>query len=443
MLEGPSAVLRRSLSENLVFRLPADLMENLAEAHGTPYFVMDEETLRRNARDLAAAYSTYSGGLSLAYSIKANFLPRVLGTFGEEGLMFDAATVEELYFLERAVGGVERSIYTSATQTYREFSKAIGLGVRLFVVGSSNGLQNLTRAAENSDVSVDVLLRINPELDPPDDEHFYKVGKYGVPILDEDGEDALALIRTMSGRGNLRLRGFHFHVGTQVSDPSRFIRAVDRVEELLAISRAEGMNIELEMLDIGGGMPVMYDREGVSADHVAPAVADRLNALAERLGRAPHLVVESGRFLVAEAGILVSSVVNVKRYAGMTYAFLDTGYHNLLDAALVKQVYPVRVIPDDGRYEDGRVVLAGMLCDSDDVFPLPDGIRLPEMKVGGLVAFGNAGAYSVVFNMPFHAQPKPPVLFRNSREEIEVARPRESLDELFREEGGSDPAPAS
>ncbi|MGB9733648.1 MAG: hypothetical protein ACPL2E_03480, partial [Conexivisphaera sp.] len=112
MLEGPSAVLRRSLSENLVFQLPADLLMNMAEIHGTPYFMMDEATLRRNARDLAAAYSGYRGGISVAYSVKANFLPAVLRTFWDEGLLFDVATVEELYFLGRTVGNVERSIYT-------------------------------------------------------------------------------------------------------------------------------------------------------------------------------------------------------------------------------------------------------------------------------------------------------------------------------------------
>ncbi|MDP7982088.1 MAG: diaminopimelate decarboxylase family protein [Conexivisphaera sp.] len=436
MLEGPSAVLRRSLSENLVFQLPADLLMNMAEIHGTPYFMMDEATLRRNARDLAAAYSGYRGGISVAYSVKANFLPAVLRTFWDEGLLFDVATVEELYFLGRTVGNVERSIYTSATQTYREFSRAIELGVNMFVVGSANGLQNLARAAENSGRKVDVLIRINPELDPPTDDHFYKIGKYGVPLVDEDGEDALALIRYALGHEDLRLRGFHFHVGTQVSNPSRFIRALDRLEELLAMARVEGIDMNVDVLDIGGGMPVIYDEGGVDADDVAPRIVERLNALADRLEGPPDLVVESGRFLSAEAGVLVSKVLNVKRYAGFTYAFLDTGYHNLLDAALVKQVYPIRVIPRDDGAGSERVVLAGMLCDSDDVFPLGSNVEISRVEVGKLVAFGNAGAYSLVFNMPFHAQPKPPVLFRRSSGEVEVARPRERLEELFEEEGG-------
>ncbi|MGC9116155.1 MAG: diaminopimelate decarboxylase family protein [Conexivisphaera sp.] len=410
---------------------------NLAEVHGTPYFLIDELTLRRSARDLGSAYSAYAGDVSLAYSVKANFLPRILSTFHDEGLLFDVATVEELYFLERTLGSVERSIYTSATQTYREFARALELGVKLFVVGSLNGLQNLARAADNRGTSADVLIRINPELDPPTDEHFYKVGKYGVPIVDEDGEDAVALMRAATEHGNLKLRGFHFHVGTQVSDPTRFTRALDRVEELLAIARTEGLDFDLDVLDIGGGMPVTYYSGDSSVGDLAPRIVERLNALAERLGSPPELVVESGRFLVAESGVLASRVVNVKRYAGLTYAFLDTGYHNLLDAALVKQVYPVRVIPEEERPGSGRVVLAGMLCDSDDVFPLGEGSGISGIGLGKLVVFGNAGAYSIVFNMPFHAQPKPPVLFRRSSGAVEVARPRETIEELFEEEGGA------
>ncbi|MFP3263019.1 MAG: hypothetical protein RXQ62_00755 [Nitrososphaeria archaeon] len=434
MLEGPSAVLRRPLAENLLFRLPADVLINLSETYGTPYFLIDEATLRRNARDLRAAYSDYSGKVSVAYSVKANFLPRILRTFWGEGLLFDVATLEELYFLERSIGSVERSIYTSTTQTYREFSRAIDMGVRRFVVGSSNGLRNLARAAEDRGVKVEFLLRINPELVPPTDERFYKMGKFGVPIVDEDGEDAVALIEAASELEWPRLTGFHFHVGTQVTSPSKFVRALDRLEELITIARAEGRDLEVEVLDIGGGMPVIYTQGDPGLEDIAPRIIERLNSLADRLGSPPDLVIESGRFLVAEAGVLASRIVNIKRYAGLKYAFLDTGYHNLLDAAFVRQVYPIRVVPEDGHAEE-RVVLAGMLCDSDDVFPIDNGV-LRGASLGKLVVFGNAGAYSTVFNMPFHAQPKPPVLFRDLNGNVSVARPRESLKELYEEEGG-------
>ncbi len=435
MLKGPRAVLGRPLSENLVFRLPSELLLGLAELHGTPYFLIDEDTLRENARRLASAYSGYPGNVSIAYSIKANFLPVVLRTFWDEGLLFDVATVEELYFLERSVGSVDRSIYTSATQTYVEFSRALSMGVRTFVVGSLNGLRNLARAAENAGIKADFLIRINPELEAPAGDRFYKVGKYGVPLVDEDGEDALALLRLGLEQGSLRFRGFHFHVGTQVRSPSKFVRALDRLEELLAMARVAGIDVDVELIDIGGGVPVQYEDGDPGMDDVVARVVDRLGELADRLGGPPDLVVESGRFLTAEAGILASRVLNVKRYAGIKYAFLDTGYHNLLDAALVGQVYPVRVIPEGG--EEERVVLAGMLCDSDDVFPLGGRGTLAGVEVGKLVAFGNAGAYSVVFNMPFHAQPKPPVLFRRSNGEVLVARPKESLEDLYKEEGGS------
>lgn len=419
---------------NLIFKLSEQLLLELADSYGTPYFLMDEATIRRKAEELRDAYSTYIGKVSIAYSVKANFTPRVLKVYGEEGMLFDTATVEELYFVERAVGRASESVYTSVTQTYEEFRRALDHGVRLFVVGSMRGLWNLERAADRAGRKVDVLIRINPEVGyRPNSKRFYLNGKFGVPVRDPSGESGEKLVESASRSSSLRIRGFHFHVGTQVTEPEMFVNAIDRIEELVR-SRSW---LDVGIVDIGGGMPVSYDYGIPSARDISRSVVERLNELARRLGRAPDLIVESGRFLVAEAGVLASRVLNIKNYSGKLYAYLDTGYHNLLDAVLVRQVYPVRVVPaGGGSTNKRRVVLAGMLCDMDDVFPLGRMSIISGLDIGKLVVFGNVGAYSTVFNMPFHSQPKPPILFRNGDGNVEVARPRESLDALYREEGG-------
>ena len=432
--------------DNPLYRIPEELIIDLAKSYGTPYYLIDERTIRRKISELKTAYSGYSGEVVIAYSIKANFTPKILRIFHENGLMFDVATIEELYFLSKATGSVDRSIYTSVTQTYSEFYKAIREGVRLFVIGSLHGLNNLEKAAKELETKVNVLVRINPEVyNDRSSIDYVKSGKFGVPVVDNMGEDALSLMRRLEISDWLVYSGFHFHIGTQVLDAGKFALAIEKIISLEELIRDEGLNLETSVIDIGGGLPVSYDNEDVSVTDISSVVIPRLEKLSGLLKKSPKLIIESGRFLIAEAGILVSRIVNIKRYNGKRYVYLDTGYHNLLDSVLVKQVYPIRIVPgsksdclpsDDKQGGDNEIMLVGMLCDMDDIFRYSRSSVIDDVEVGKYVVFGNVGAYSIVFNMPFHSQVKPPVLLLRSNGEVEIARQRQNIDNLFVEEGG-------
>lgn len=422
------------MTRNPLHKIPDDLIIELANAYGTPYYLVDERTLLDRIMEIKRAYSRYRGGVDLAYSIKANFTPKILRIFHDNGLMFDVATLGELFFLHKATGSVRNSVYTSVTQTYEEFQRAVELGVRLFAIGSLNGLNNLRRAVGRLGARADVLVRISTNATKS-----LKDGKFGVPTRNNRGEDALKLVRALTEAGSLSLAGFHFHVGTQVLGAERFANAVEKITDLVDIARREGLDLRVNIVDMGGGLPVSYDNERVDLSEISEVVIDRLERLGALLGGYPRLLIESGRFLVAEAGMLVSRIVNVKNYDGSWYVYLDTGYHNLLDAAFVKQVYPARLVPGPSRssgVERDEVVLVGMLCDMDDVFIISRDSDVSEPEVGRYVVFGSVGAYSVVFNMPFHSQVKPPILLLRSDGRVEVARRRQSLEALYAEEGG-------
>jgi diaminopimelate decarboxylase len=155
-------------------------------------------------------------------------------------------------------------------------------------------------------------------------------------------------------------------------------------------------------------------------------------------------MIESGRFLVAESSILVSRIVNTKEYNEHKIVIVDAGYHILLDAALLKQEYPQEVVPVVSDSKDKTTALAtvknthlaGRLCDTYDVFPLSKVSNLSESEVGRYVSFYNVGAYSVVFNMPFHCQTKPPIVMKDSDGKFRLVRKGTTYDQLFREEGG-------
>jgi len=156
-----------------------------------------------------------------------------------------------------------------------------------------------------------------------------------------------------------------------------------------------------------------------------------------------ELMIESGRFLVAESSILVSKIVNTKEYSEHKIVILDAGYHLLLDAALLKQEYPQEIvsIPKNkvkttSQIPAKSIHLAGRLCDTYDIFPLSKASSLNEADVGRYMSFYNVGAYSLVFNMPFHCQIKPPVIMKTTKGEFKLVRKGTSYERLFIEEGG-------
>jgi diaminopimelate decarboxylase len=191
----------------------------------------------------------------------------------------------------------------------------------------------------------------------------------------------------------------------------------------------------MKTLDIGGGLPVSYGRRVPSPKDLAAKIVGQLNSLAESIGDRFTLVTESGRFLTAESTVMVSRIVNTKKFGEKTYVYIDAGYHTLLDAALLRHEYPVEVVPG-GKQSQQRTVLVGRLCDPLDVFPTSSRSKLGGAETGKLVMFRDVGAYSIVMNMPFHSQPRPYVLMRRGEGNYAVVRKGQTVEELFQDEGG-------
>ena len=137
---------------------------SLAEKYGTPYFLMDEATMRRKVTDMEQAFSEFKGVYRVAYSVKANFNPSVIKTFASEGILFDLTAPSEIYFVLRSGGSAENVLYTSITETSAEYEEVLRMGVRKIVVASYNGLVNLTEAGARTNVAVKTMIRVNPEV---------------------------------------------------------------------------------------------------------------------------------------------------------------------------------------------------------------------------------------------------------------------------------------
>ena len=412
----------------------------LAEKFGTPYFLIDEAVLRRSVSELEQAYQKFKGPFRVAYSIKANYNPSVIRTFVSEGIMFDLTASNEIYFLLKCGGSPENVIYTSITETMPEYEQVMNLGVTKIVVSSYNGLLNLIEARSKVGKDVEVLIRVNPEVSVKAELRFsIKHGKFGVPLDSANEDSAMSLLKKVLATPGMTFEGFHFHLGSQIEDPSCFAIALEKLESFILGARRELGDFPVNTIDIGGGLPAPYGKTVPTAGDFSVLVLEKLSSMIESLGRKFTLIVESGRFLSAESTVLVSRVVNVKKFDETRYVYLDAGYHNLLDSALLKHEYPVEVVPG-GASSPRKTILSGRLCDALDIFPTSTRSKLGGAEPGKLVVFRDVGAYSFVLGSQFHCQPKPYILMRTAQGNHVVARKGQNLDELFDEEGGELPA---
>jgi diaminopimelate decarboxylase len=423
------------------FVTPNDIAK-LVLRHGTPLYLIDEDTLHTKVRDLHSAYSKFVGPVKVAYSIKANFSPAILRVFIKDGITFDLTSIGELRFVKKCKVNPENIIYTSVTEEPEEYREVLQSGIEKIVVSSFNGMTNLAKAANKIGIKPMTMIRVNPEVGVKAEiRASYRNGKFGVPLNGGTIDSATKMVRHLMDNDLLQFEGFHFHLGSQITDFSCYTHAFDKIDAFMTKIKKEYPNFQVRTLDIGGGTPVFYNEPVPTPIQMAENHVDRLNQIAETHGKF-ELMIESGRFLVAESSILVSRIVNTKEYNEHKIVIVDAGYHLLLDAALLKQEYPQEVVPlltnkRERMPTPKNIHLAGRLCDTYDVFPLSKASNLNEADIGRYVTFYNVGAYSIVFNMPFHCQTKPPIVMKTSNGDFKLVRKGTSYEQLFIEEGGS------
>ena len=426
------------------FVKPSQILD-LVSQYGTPLYLVDENTLHFKANELLNAYRKYKGPKRIAYSVKANFLPAILRSFMKDRITFDLTSLGELYFLKRCKIEPENVIYTSITEEEEEYVQVLRNGITKVVVSSFNGMTNLVKAAEKSNVKPQTLIRINPEVGVKAEiRASSKNGKFGLPFNGGTIDSACKLVKHIVNNKFINFDGFHFHLGSQITNFSCYSNTFSKLDAFISKIKKDIPSFKINTIDIGGGTPVFYNQPVPTPKQMTENYITKLNQLADDHGRF-ELMIESGRFLVAESSILLSKIVNTKEYNGHKIVIVDAGYHVLLDSALMKQEYPQEVVDSNNTTIYSRnsglspknIHVTGRLCDTCDTFPLSDISNLNNARIGSYISFYNVGAYSVVFNMPFHCQTKPPIVMKTSSGDFKLVRKGTTYENLFEEEGGS------
>jgi diaminopimelate decarboxylase len=393
-------------------------LEAIADAHGTPCYVYSRAELESRWRQFDRALSALPH--RICYSVKANSNLGVLDVLARLGSGFDIVSVGELERVLAAGGEASRVVFSGVGKGREEMRRALEVGVACFNVESQVELERLDAIAGELAVTAPMAVRVNPDVDA--DTHPYiatglKENKFGVPI-----EQARELFEKASRSNHLAVKGVDFHIGSQQTSLGPFVDALDRV--LLLVDELARAGIRLSHLNVGGGLGVRYkDEDPPTPRHYAEAIGERI------AGRGLELVVEPGRAIAADSGVLLARVEYLKLGGERNFAIVDAAMNDLLRPALYhawQEILPLR--RREGNDGDAAPLdVVGPVCESAD-FLAKD--RRLHLAPGDLIAVGSAGAYGFVMSSNYNSRPRAAEVMVDG-DTAHLVRARERVVDLF------------
>lgn len=404
----------------------------LAEQYGTPLYLMDENRIRNRARTYRDALRECFGDKGHAlFASKACSFKRMYAIMAEEGLGVDVVSGGELTTALKAGFPMERVYFHSNNKTDADIAYAIECGVGCFVVDHEAELLAIDAIAAAHDVVQPVMLRITPGIDC----HTYEAvntgkadSKFGSAIVTGDARRITGLALYLN---NVKLQGFHCHIGSQLFDSEVYFATVDVMVDFLKDMK-DAYDYTAEKLDIGGGYGVRYTVDDPVIDIAANIrlVAERMKEKVAEAGIAmPHVYMEPGRSIVADAGLTLYTVGAVKKIEGYkNYVSVDGGMTDNPRYALYQSEYTVLPAARMGEERTMIADVVGRCCESGDI--IQPAVAMPEgMQRGDLVAVLTTGAYNYSMASNYNRIPRPPVVMLNDGESYVAVR-RETYEDI-------------
>ena len=394
-------------------------LADIAERVGTPTYVYSTATLTRHVRVMREAFG--DAPHLLCYSVKANSTLALLKLLHSEGCGFDIVSGGELERVRAATGEVSKVVFAGVGKTSEEMAQALRAGILLFNVESEEELLALDRVAREVGMRAPFSIRVNPAVDPRTHRYIatgLRTSKFGVPFA-----EAVALYRRSRRMKGLLPRGLDCHIGSQLTETSPVRAAVSRVAGLYRDLRE--MGFDLRYLDVGGGLGITYKEE----EPPAPTEYARVVREASR-GTGATLVLEPGRVLVGNAGILLTRVLYRKSTPARRFVVVDAGMNDLIRPALYDAHHDLRPV----KQRRGRPTVAdvvGPVCESTDV--LARGRRLVLPRGGDLYAIMSAGAYGMSMASNYNSRRRPAEVMVDG-DRWRIIRRREAYEDLWRGE---------
>ena len=390
-------------------------LDTLAERFGTPLYVYSRQALE-------SAYQSYTEAFAgtphlICYAVKANSSLAILNLFARLGAGFDIVSGGELARVLAAEGDPGKVVFSGVGKTANEMRAALKADILCFNVESVSELHRLNRVAGEMGKIAPVSFRVNPDVDPKTHPYIstgLKENKFGVPIA-----DAPALYRLAASLPNLKITGIDCHIGSQLTDLSPLADAADRVLALVDTLSAEG--ITLHHIDLGGGVGIRY------RDETPPDLAAYGRTLAARFaGRREKLLLEPGRSLVGNAGVLLTRIEYLKPGEDKNFAIVDAAMNDLMRPALYEAYHDI-VAVDQRKTPVQRYDIVGPICETGDFLGFARDLAIEE---GDLLALLSAGAYGMSMASNYNSRPRAAEILID-KNEIHLIRERETQDSMM------------
>jgi len=367
-------------------------LDRIAEEYGTPTYVYSKATLERHVNALDSAFDEIEH--LTCFSVKANSSGAILKLFGEMGIGADIVSGGELFRCLRAGIPAEKIVYSGVGKSADEIRYALDSGILCFNVESHSELLVIDRIAGEIGVQAPVAFRINPNVDPKTHPYIstgLSKNKFGIPH-----EEALDLYREAMSSANIDVMGIDMHIGSQLTDVKPYREAAERLRDLIVSIRNIGVN--LRHVDIGGGLGIRYDAEEPPAPS---AWAEMVIPVFKDLGI--RLVVEPGRSIVGNAGVLLTRALYVKHNGPKTFVVVDAGMNDLSRPTLYGSHHDILPV-DETSAGTVEVDVVGPICESGDFLAKDRAMPLP--KEGDLLAVMSAGAYGMTMASNYNSRPR-------------------------------------
>lgn len=393
-------------------------LNDIAQRYGTPCYVYSRAALTEGFRQFAEAFKGREH--LICYAVKANSNLAILNLFARLGAGFDIVSGGELQRVLAAGGTASKVVFSGVGKSEAEMRLALDAGILCFNVESSSELDRLNEVAGSMGKVAPISLRVNPDVDAKTHPYIstgLKQNKFGVAYT-----EALALYRTAATMPHIRITGMDCHIGSQLTETSPFIAAAEKV--LVLVDQLAAAGIVLEHLDLGGGLGIRYD------DETPPSIAEYAQALLGALhGRGEKIIVEPGRVLVGNAGVLLTRIEYLKHGEEKNFAIVDAAMNDLMRPALYDAWHAI--LPVQKRGVSAQLYeVVGPICETGDF--IGHGREMAVDK-GDALAVMSAGAYGMSMSSNYNTRPRAAEVMVDGTE-VHLIRERETVRQLYASE---------
>ena len=402
---------------NQLFAEEVNLSE-IAREHGTPAYVYSKATFERHWMAFDNAFGAHPH--LICYAVKANSNLAVLNVLANLGSGFDIVSIGELERVLKAGGEAAKIVFSGVGKKPDEIRRALEVGIRCFNVESESELQVINDIASDMGKVAPISIRVNPNVDAKTHPYIstgLKENKFGIAH-----ENALGVYQQAQAMQNIAVHGIDCHIGSQLTEIEPFVDALKRVLEL--VDQLHEMGIELKHIDLGGGLGIRYQNE------TPPLPAEQIQALLAGLGdRGVEILIEPGRAIAANAGVLLTEVLYLKHSEVKNFAIIDAAMNDLMRPALYSAWQEIVALqPREGEEKDYDLV--GPVCETGDFLGKD---RKLNLQAGDLLAVKSAGAYGFTMSSNYNSRPRAAEIMVDG-DKTHVIRQRETLDQLLQGE---------